>query len=85
MPRSYRMTVEPEYNLNDDMHVKFFGVESNALIESSALTVVEVHSNIHLQDKFVKLEGYVVLIGITKKLYAIKDEETNGLPRGRKI
>ena len=49
------MTLEPEAYLNDDMHVKFFGVKSNALIEIPALTVVEVHCNVHLQDKIVTL------------------------------
>lgn len=48
-----KITLKPEDYLNDDMHVKFFGVESNALVESRALTVVEVHCHVHLQDKIV--------------------------------
>jgi hypothetical protein len=31
------------------MHVKFFSVQTNSLIECSALAVIQVHGHIHLQ------------------------------------
>ena len=44
-------------NLDDDMHVKLFCIESNAFIKSCALAIIEVHCDINLQDKF---ESYVL-------------------------
>lgn len=37
-------------HLNDDMHVEFFSVKSNAFIESSSLTVIEIHCHINLHS-----------------------------------
>jgi len=44
--------MQPEANLNDDMHVKFFCVKSNSFIEIRTLAIIEIHSDINLQDKF---------------------------------
>lgn len=49
--------MKTQTNLNDDMHVKFFCVESNAFIESCALAIIEIHCDVNLQDKF---ENYVL-------------------------
>lgn len=53
----------PSY-LDDDMHVKFFGIQPNAFIESCALAIVEIHCDIDLPSKF---EDSVSVQGKEKK------------------
>lgn len=54
--------MQTQTHLNDDMHVKFFCVKSNAFIESCALAIIEIHCDINLQHKF---DNYVIsLAGI---------------------
>lgn len=38
--------------LNDHMHVKVPGVETNPLVKGSPLNIIQVHGNIHLQMKY---------------------------------
>lgn len=38
--------------LNDHVHVKVPGVETNSLIKGSPLNIIQVHGNIHLQMKY---------------------------------
>jgi len=48
--------MQPEANLNDDMHVKLLCVKSNSFIEGRTLAIIEIHSDINLQDIFEKNE-----------------------------
>lgn len=41
--------MQTQTNLDNDMHVKFFCVKSNAFIESCTLAIIEIHCNINLQ------------------------------------
>lgn len=43
------------------MHVKFFGVKPNALVESSSLTVIKVHCHIHLKEtnKYLDYQSHI--------------------------
>lgn len=36
-------------HLNDNVHIKFFCVETYSFIESSSLAIIEIHRNIDLQ------------------------------------
>lgn len=64
-------------NLNDDMHIKFFGVESNAFIESSSLAVIQVHGHIYLHLHFLsyKNEIYAHTSKKINNLHVIKPVE----------
>ena len=44
--------MQTQTNLDNDMHVKFFCVKSNAFVESCTLAIIEIHCDINLQDKF---------------------------------
>lgn len=37
-------------HLNDDMHVKFFRIKSNAFIKCSSLAIIKVHGHIYLTN-----------------------------------
>jgi hypothetical protein len=50
-----KVLIRTQANLDNDMHIKFFCVESNAFIESCALAIVEVHRYIYLHKLFAKL------------------------------
>jgi hypothetical protein len=54
------------------MHVKFFGVQTNSLIERSALAVIQVHGHIHLQKGHVtQLSGET---DFGESIYITKEE-----------
>lgn len=50
-------------HLNDNMHIKFFCVESYAFIESSSLAIIEIHRHVDLQIMFCEVERKIQLLG----------------------
>lgn len=59
-------------NLNNNMHVEFFCVESNSFVKSSSLAIIEIHCHIYLQIMFVSFREIRKILGRMNNLVQMK-------------